>query len=316
MQTDGKGASMGIEDIRLKLDTLEHDKIRELQGIFDAQEKSLGSVAILCWVRLIIYAARNKQDGLLDLTERRIASAAGWLPRRPDAFINALVGCELLDKTPDGYQLHDWEEHQPYVAASSRRIATAKKAAFTRWEKHKGNQGDNAGSNAVSKKSNADSQNSNAPTLTIPTLTNQRKKSALSGNSNAVLEKSNATSMTRGVIEPEDFVGSVIVWFNENVVPPFVASNARTKKVDNEVRRCSDVLREINQGQNIGQEFAEMIAYLGRASAQYGQGQIPCKWGLLNLCKEENIIKITDGVFEEESADDWAQQMKEKERAR
>jgi len=312
---------MGIEDIRLKLDTLEHDKIRELQGIFDAEQANMGSVAILCWIRLIIYAARNKQDGLLDLKPRRIASAAGWSPRRPEAFINALVDCELLDKTPEGYQLHDWEEHQPYVAASSRRIATAKKGAVARWEKHKGNQGDNAGSIAVSKKSNADSEKGNAPTLTIPTLTNQRKKrkNALPKNSNAVSKKSNAPGMTHDVIaaiDPEDFVGSVIVWFNENVVPPFVLSAARTRKVDNEILRASDVLREINQGQNIGREFAEMIAYLDRASTQYGQGQIPCKWGLLNLCKEENIIKITDGVFEEESPDDWAQQMKEKERAR
>ena len=56
---------MGIEDFRLKLDVLEHDKIKELIEIFEEEEKNLGSAAVLSWMRLIIYAARNATDGHL-----------------------------------------------------------------------------------------------------------------------------------------------------------------------------------------------------------------------------------------------------------
>ena len=119
---------MGIEDIRLKLDVLEHPKIRELEQIFDEIEPRLGAVAFCSWLRLVIHAARNCQDGHLKMTSRRLGSTARWTGSG-DQFAGVLIEVGLLEKTNDGFLLHDWDEHQSYVAATAQRVAKAKKAA-------------------------------------------------------------------------------------------------------------------------------------------------------------------------------------------
>lgn len=304
---------MGIEDFRLKLDVLEHDKIKELIEIFEEEEKHLGSAAVLSWMRLIIYAARNATDGHLAIKPRRLRIVSGF-PGQTEQLIEALIDLELIEKTPQGYQLHDWEEHQPYIAASGLRISQAKKAARARWEKGEKKQGGNAGSNALS---NAESKKSNAPTLTLTNTNTKTKTLSPDAPGNAESKMSNALSIDRGIAEPDDFVRGTIAWYNSNVCPPFTQSQSRSRVLVSAIHQASDHLREINHAANVGHEFAELVAYLEKAADQYRQGNIPCNWGLLQVLRAENMIKILDGVYE--SKDDpknWAAAMKAKEAKR
>jgi hypothetical protein len=54
-----------------------------------------------------------------------------------------------------------------------------------------------------------------------------------------------------------------------------------------------------------------MREYLTQAKEQYEHGGVPCRWGISNLCKENNITKILDEVYSpKEEAADWAAEAK------
>jgi len=78
--------------------------------------------------------------------------------------------------------------------------------------------------------------------------------------------------------------------------------------------KAIDTLREIHGPDSVdGIEAEAFRAYLIIAKAQYQHGQVPCKWGISNLCKEDNITKIHDGVFSpKEAPADWAAEAKGK----
>ena len=130
---------MGIMDIRLALDVFEHPKTRELNDIFDELENNLGAVAVLSWLRLIIHAARNAPDGHLKVTTRRLATAARW-PGDREHFADALIEVGLLERTDEGFRLHDFTDHQPWVVNSAERVKKAKKAAAARYLQSSGEQ--------------------------------------------------------------------------------------------------------------------------------------------------------------------------------
>jgi hypothetical protein len=292
---------VGIEDIRLKLDVLEHPKIRELQDIFEEMEPRLGAVAFCSWLRLVIHAARNCQDGHLKMTTRRLKSTARWTGSG-DQFAGALVEVGLLEKTDEGFLLHDWQEHQEYVANTSLRVAKAKKAAAARWsgEKEGVNEEKNATSMPRASYERANSELSNAPTLTnlLPnTLTRDLDAHATSMLPDYLASTEHAPSITQSVSpetpEPKD----LIRWFNENCCPPFKASKSIGRVPLAAVDRLLMFLRETH-GVNMDerQEFERFM--LRAVKAYQGTDSIPCSWGLLNICKEENMHKIQDGVYE------------------
>lgn len=310
---------MGIEDIRLKLDVLEHPKIRELEQIFDEIEPRLGAVAFCSWLRLVIHAARNCQDGHLKMTSRRLGSTARWTGSG-DQFAGVLIEVGLLEKTNDGFLLHDWADHQSYVAATAQRVAKAKKAAAARWadEKEGVNQQENATSMLRASYEHANSESSNAPTLTN-TLTNTLTRD-LDANATSMLPSylasvEHAPSITQSVSpetpEPKD----LIRWFNENCCPPFKASKTFGRVPLAAVDRLLMFLRE-TYGVNMD-ERREFERFMRKAVKAYqSTDSIPCSWGLLNVCKEENMHKILDGVYEpRDDASDWGQQMRAKAKA-
>jgi hypothetical protein len=73
-----------------------------------------------------------------------ISEEAGWAGE-PENFIQALLDIKWLDNTSRGLKLHDWEQHQPFIATHSKRSKQARKAAEIRWEKEKQKQGDTCG---------------------------------------------------------------------------------------------------------------------------------------------------------------------------
>lgn len=284
---------MGIMDVRLALDVFEHPKTRELNDIFDELEKNLGAVAVLSWLRLIIHAARNAPDGHLKVTTRRLATAARW-PGNRDQFADALIEVGLVERTDHGFQLHDFGEHQPWVVNSAERVKKAKKAAAARWS---------SPSNAPSMQrasvehapGNAKTKKSNAPTIPNLTLPNQTK----------------TLRPPPGVYHDQTDSRDVIKWFNRECCPPLIAEKVITQPARWSVTRGLDSLRAIHGPcKDEGERLRE---YLRQAADVYSRADLPCRWGLANVLKEENMIKIINGYFEPKNdADEWIAAMKAK----
>ena len=112
-------------DIRLQVTFFGHPKTKKL-------ERKLGAEGVLCLLRLWVWAAQNKPDGILSRQDHEdIAIAAEW-DGDEDEFIATLVALRLLDQREDGcLTIHGWAERNTYAStAEGRSIANAKNAAF------------------------------------------------------------------------------------------------------------------------------------------------------------------------------------------
>lgn len=284
---------MGIMDIRLALDVFEHPKTRELNDIFDELENNLGAVAVLSWLRLIIHAARNAPDGHLKVTTRRLATAARW-PGDREHFADALIEVGLLERTDEGFRLHDFTDHQPWVVNSAERVKKAKKAAAARWS---------APSNAPSMQrassehapSNAKTKRGNAPTIPYQNLNRTEP------------DHKEKPGVFVDATEPRD----VIEWFNRECCPPLISEKVITQPARWSVTRGLDSLRSIHGPcEDEGERLRE---YLRQAADVYSRADLPCRWGLANVLKEENMIKVINGYYEPKNdADEWIAAMKAK----
>jgi len=94
----------------------------------------------------------HHSDGVLTGYDAEdIAEAAGWASD-PQVFTGALTDCGghsgtrrlagFLDVLDGVFVLHQWEEHQPWVAGSEARRRKARELAETRWRKARGEQPD------------------------------------------------------------------------------------------------------------------------------------------------------------------------------
>jgi len=119
---------MATGDIRVAVSFKGHRKRRKLRRI-------LGERSTDYLLDLWISTAQNHPDGVLsDMDELDIAMEAGW-DGGPEEFVKALVDCGFIEADGGaGYRLHDWLEHQPFVAGKEARSAQARKAAEVRWE--------------------------------------------------------------------------------------------------------------------------------------------------------------------------------------
>jgi hypothetical protein len=118
---------MALIDFRVQPGFFHHPKIVALR-------EACGEHAVLCILQLWAHAAENAPDGNLHaMSDAMIEIAAGWMGsacemgkfvaqlRKPDAV--------LLD----GNQLHDWQEHQPFLCGRKERSKKARHAARMRW---------------------------------------------------------------------------------------------------------------------------------------------------------------------------------------
>ena len=116
-----------MRDIRIKPGAPDHPKTERLC-------RRLGDGAWRCLNRLWLFAAEAHPTGdLSSLDDEAIEIAAGW---RGDAgvFVRALREVRYLD----GSVLHDWEEHEPWIATAAVRSAQAREAAKRRWAQRAG----------------------------------------------------------------------------------------------------------------------------------------------------------------------------------
>ena len=150
-----KREAMNI-DIRLKLDFFEHPKARKLR-------RRLGAEGVLCLLRLWLWAAANRPEGILrGLDADDLELAAQW-EGQPGELVAALCEFRLLDAPPaspfscgesapgepetagenpaapdcpeahSAFRIHDWAEHQAWACRSEERTKSAKRAAQARW---------------------------------------------------------------------------------------------------------------------------------------------------------------------------------------
>jgi len=115
-------------DFRLDVGCCDHPKISRLV-------RQAGEPAFRCWVRLLGWVASNRPStgDVVGLADQDIEEVVRW-PGEPKAFVRALRTLKLLDGTNRTSRVHDWQEHQPYLAHSDARHAQAQRAAAIRWQ--------------------------------------------------------------------------------------------------------------------------------------------------------------------------------------
>ena len=116
------------DDLRIYTGLPHHPKMVKLRRRSGVE----GCWGLLC---LWIWTAENRPIGdLTGMSDEDIEIAAGWEGPAGD-LISALVNTKWLDGGSGAYTIHDWKEHQPYVANRPARKAAGKKAAEARWAK-------------------------------------------------------------------------------------------------------------------------------------------------------------------------------------
>lgn len=115
-------------DIRISTDFFQHPKTVML-------EKRLGPKGVLSLIKLWIWAAQTRPDGVLGKKSCEYVAAAAMWKGDCHKFVDILLELELLDEDEDGVlSLHNWGKRQPYATKSEERVEKARKAAAARWE--------------------------------------------------------------------------------------------------------------------------------------------------------------------------------------
>lgn len=146
------------KDIRIAFSFLDHRKRRKLRQLLGP-----GSTDYL--LNLWLSTAMNHPDGVLGgMDEGDVALEAHW-DGDANTFVQAMLDAGFLDKTDNGYALHDWREHQGFVIHAHERQEKARKAADARWHKKNAatcNADGNASNQSQNAVSNAQEQTGNA----------------------------------------------------------------------------------------------------------------------------------------------------------
>ena len=116
---------MAVSDIRLTLSFPDHPKTKKLL-------RRGGAEAVWRLVCLFIWTAGNRTDGnLAGLSDEDIELAVDW-SGEPGSLVNLLSDVGYLDGEEGRRSIHDWLEHNPWVAGAKARSAKAKHAQLTR----------------------------------------------------------------------------------------------------------------------------------------------------------------------------------------
>lgn len=111
--------------LNLAFDYEDNPKTRRLIGL-------LGRGAEMLPIRIWIYCGKfHAKDGRMEgYTPKEIEAIVKWWGRSGEALA-ALIKTGFLDKIKNGYQVHDWKEHQGHIYALKMRN---KKVARNRWK--------------------------------------------------------------------------------------------------------------------------------------------------------------------------------------
>lgn len=119
-----------MEDFRIKTSWRRSRKRRRLK-------KRLGADGVLAIEDIWSFAAEMRWDGALTgLSNEDLAEEAGW-DGDANELMSVLVECGLIDGNEGEYSIHDWPEHNPYVASHPDRSEQARAAVNVRWERQR-----------------------------------------------------------------------------------------------------------------------------------------------------------------------------------
>ena len=119
------------KDIRVAITFKDHRKRKKLQ-------RRLGAEGVLALLDLWLNIANTNPDGnLKGCDEEDIALDANWTGD-PQELVGALVELGFLDRTSEGFQVHNWMEHNAFASQAEARSAAAAKAAEARWNNRVG----------------------------------------------------------------------------------------------------------------------------------------------------------------------------------
>ena len=111
-------------DYRIKIGFFRHHKTKRLK-------KEGGADAILALLQIWEWAAEQRPDGdLSGLSAEDIDIVVDWDSSMPLATLLSEAG--FLDGDEGDYRLHDWAEHNPWVAESTRRSDAARLSRLAR----------------------------------------------------------------------------------------------------------------------------------------------------------------------------------------
>lgn len=114
------------EDARLSTSLAEHPKIKKLG-------RRLGTAGQWHWVCLLLWVASNRSDGSLSgMSDEDIELAASW-PADSPPFLPALRDLGLIDGKEFDSEIHDWAEHNPWMAGAKARSAKGRWNAVKRY---------------------------------------------------------------------------------------------------------------------------------------------------------------------------------------
>lgn len=117
---------MAVEDIRVAVDFFGHPKTVKL-------ERRLGLEALKSLLVLWTWAAKHRTSGnLAGMTAEDIEIAADW-GGVEGTFTAVLDDLAWLDGKPGEYSLHEWKEHNPWVAEAEKRSNAARLARLARF---------------------------------------------------------------------------------------------------------------------------------------------------------------------------------------
>lgn len=114
--------------LNLDLDYHDHPKTKRLVGL-------LGRGAEALPIRLWCYCGKyHADDGkLTGYSAQEIESICTWWGRKGE-MIDAFIKVGFLTRMEDGFQVHEWSDHQGHLGVFKERASTAAKA---RWEKYR-----------------------------------------------------------------------------------------------------------------------------------------------------------------------------------
>ena len=119
----GKSGVMN-SDIRLSVGFWQHPKTKKTA-------RRLGLEGIRSLQILWAWAAVNRPDGNLSSMDwEDIELAADWQGEE-QKFFDTCLGM-WIDESPDGYTLHDWQEHNPWASEADTRSDAARLSRFAR----------------------------------------------------------------------------------------------------------------------------------------------------------------------------------------
>lgn len=119
-----------MADIRIDCGFFSHIKTTKL-------EKRVGMAGVCNLIRLWTFAGQWRTKGKLTrMTVEDIEIAAGW-QELDGRFVKACQEVGFIEKSDDGYELHDWEKWQGFVYFTEERSEHGRKGSEGRWKEKK-----------------------------------------------------------------------------------------------------------------------------------------------------------------------------------